>query len=205
MGANSVTTYEIEPDLEFWIPVPRSFPEDNWETAEQWAQDLAELAIPEDPELRKVYEQLALDVANNQIAEAEHTLWFSPEDGHALGTAHLIVLDDEPEKSLAELAMPIYEPATPVQTSEYQSESVGQILQLTSVIAMDARSGDADTAVMPAVGHVRTVARSHGLVFLLEAYDSDLSALSFMMDPMIDFFEAVNFEEDEFDSEMDEN
>ncbi|MNW23764.1 hypothetical protein EDF61_105182 [Arthrobacter sp. JUb115] len=205
MGANSMTTYEIEPDLEFWIPVPRSFPEDNWATAEQWAQDLAELAIPEDPELRKVYEQLALDVANNQIAEAEHTLWYSPEDGHALGTAHLIVLDDDPALSLEELARPDYESAAPVQMSEYHSESLGQIIQLSSVIALDGKREGNGSAVLPAIGHVRTVARSHGLVFLLEAYDSDLSALSFMMDPMIDFFEAVNFEEDEFDSEMDEN
>ncbi|ALG30145.1 hypothetical protein AOZ07_14935 [Glutamicibacter halophytocola] len=200
-----MTTYEIEPDLELWIPVPRSFPEDSWDTAEQWAQDLAEIAIPEDPDLRQVYQQMALDVANNQVAEAEHTLWYSPEDGHAMGTAHLMVLDDDPEKSLAELAMPGYESATPIQSSEYQSDSVGQILQLTAVIAMEVPSEDDGSAVMPAVGHVRTAARSHGLLFLLEAYDAELSTLGFMMDPMIDFFEAVTFVDDELDSEMDEN
>ena len=202
MGANSVTTYEIEPDLEIWIPVPRSFPEDSWDTAEQWAQDLAELAIPEDLELRKVYEQLALDVANNQIAEAEHTLWYSPEDGHALGTAHLIVLDDDPALSLEELAQPDYESAAPVQMSEYHSESLGQIIQLASVIALDGQQEGNGSAVLPAIGHVRTVARGHGLLFLLEAFDSDLSTLNFMMDPMIDLFDAVIFDNVDHESEL---
>ncbi|WP_146114029.1 MULTISPECIES: hypothetical protein [unclassified Arthrobacter] len=205
MGANPVTAYEMEPDLDYWIPVPRSFPGDGWDTAGQWAQDLAELAIPDDADLRHVYQQLALDVANNQVADAEHTLWYSPEDGHAMGTAHLFILDDDAGQSLADLAMPDYESATPVQIREYQSNSVGQILQLTSVIAIDAPRDDDGSAILPAVGHVRTAARSRGLVFLLDAYDSELSTLSFMMDPMVDLFDTVSVYEDEPENETDNN
>ncbi|GAA1892778.1 hypothetical protein GCM10009715_42810 [Paeniglutamicibacter psychrophenolicus] len=197
MGASSVTSYEIAPDLDYWIPVPRSFPEEEWASAEQWAEDLAEVAIPDDVDLRQVYRMMALDVVNNQVAEAEHTLWYSPEDGHAMGTAHLIILDDDTEQSLAELSLPKYESATPIQVKDYESDVFGKIVQTTSTIAVDLPHEDDGAAILPAIGHVRTAARGHGLVFLLEAYDANLATLGFMMDPMVDLFDTVSFEDDD--------
>jgi hypothetical protein len=196
VGASPVILFEIAPDLGYWIPVPRRFPDEEWDSAEQWAEDLAEVAIPSDAALRKTYQQMALDVVNNQVEEAESTLWYSPEDGHAIGTAHLIILDDDMDQSLAELAIPTYESATPVQVEEFQSAVFGQVVQSTSVIAVNLPRDD-ETVMLPAIGHVRTVGRSNGLVFLLEAFDSDLTTLSFMMEPMVNIFETVTFKIDD--------
>lgn len=204
MGASSVIEYEIEPDLEYWLPVPRSFPDEQWDTAEQWAADLAEVAIPESDAMRQAYQLMALDVVNNQVDEAEHTLWYSPEDGHAMGTAHLIVLQDDPGQSLVQLALPTYESVTPAQVEEYGSAVFGQIVQTTSAITLEVPKED-ETVMSPAIGHVRTVGRSHGMVFLLEAFDSDLATLGFMMEPMIALFETVTFGVADDDHDEDEN
>lgn len=196
MGADTVTSYEIQPDLELWIPVPRSFPEADWDTAEQWAEDLSEVAIPRDPELRKTYRELALEVAANQAADADHTLWYSPEDGHAMGTAHLVIEDDDDEASLEELAAPDHDSMSPAQTEEFDSTVFGRIIQSTSVISLDLPRAD-ETVLLPAIGHVRTVGRCKGLVFILEAFDSDLSNLALMMDPMVQLLDTVTIDDSE--------
>ncbi|WP_313810849.1 hypothetical protein [Glutamicibacter sp.] len=200
MGDGPVITYEIDVDLETWIPVPREFPDEDFATAEEWADDLAEAAIRNDDALRKTYRRLALEVANNQFEESSHTFWYSPEDGHALGTAHLTVFEDEPEVNLSEYARPEYESVTPLQLAKFDSAVFGEVVQAASTIASGPIAHD-DLTMSAAIGHIRTVGRSHGFLFVLEAYDADLATLGFMMEPMVELFETVTFgEEDEQDS-----
>ncbi|MNW67033.1 hypothetical protein D3C74_455650 [compost metagenome] len=69
-------------------------------------------------------------------------------------------------------------------------------MQTASTIASEEIAFDQIQA-SAAIGHIRTVGRSHGMIFVLEAYDADLTTLGFMMEPMIEFFEAVSFAEDD--------
>ena len=188
-----MTTYEIEPDLSHWFTVPRGFPGDGFETAEEWADDVAEYAVHGNEELRRIYRALALDVANGQFVESEHTFWYAPDDGHAMGTAHLSIFDDDLGLSLSQLAQPEYESVTPAQMESFESKVFGEVLQVSSTICSDPKTEDG-LQYSTAIGHVRTVGRSHGMVFVLDAYDSDLSTLGFMMTPMADLFEAVSFQ-----------
>ncbi|MBF6670681.1 MULTISPECIES: hypothetical protein [Glutamicibacter] len=191
-----MTAYEIEPDLEFWLPVPREFPGDGFQTPEEWAEDLSQCAIPDDAGLRETYRQLAVDVAVNQFEESSHTFWYSPEDGHALGTAHLAIFEDDPESSLEEIARPEYESVTPLHLESFKSGVFGKVVQTASTIASEEIAFDQIQA-SAAIGHIRTVGRSHGMIFVLEAYDADLTTLGFMMEPMVEFFESVSFAEDD--------
>ncbi|KWR70286.1 hypothetical protein RN04_15775 [Arthrobacter sp. W1] len=191
-----MTTYEIEPDLSTWFTVPREFPGDGFETAQEWADDVAEFAMHDDEDLRRAYRTLALDVANGQFQESDHTFWYAPEDGHAMGTAHLSVMEDDPELELSEIAEPDYESTTPIRVETFQSSVFGDVLQVASTITSDPQSKDG-LQYSSAIGHVRTVGRSQGLVFVLDAYDANLSTLAFMMEPMVDLFEKVSFHTDE--------
>ena len=191
-----MTVYEIEPDLTFWIPVPREFPDDTFETAEEWAEDIATVAIPDDDDLRATYRRLALDVANNQFEDSSHTFWYSPEDGHALGTAHLSIFEDALDLTLEELADPGYESVTPFQKESFTSQVFGTVIQSASTISSDPRAME-NLEASSAIGHIRTVGRSHDMVFVLEAYDADLAVLGFMMEPMVEFFESVSFVDDD--------
>lgn len=196
MGDWPVTTYEIDADLEIWIPVPRQFPDDVFTSAEEWADDLSEAAIPDDQAQRRIYRGLALEVAHNQLEEASHTFWYSPEDGHALGTASLSIFEEEPEINLSEVVRPEYESATPLQIETFESRTFGQVLQAASTISADPIIQD-NVATAPVVGQVRTVGYSKGLLFILDAYDADLATLGFMMKPMLELFEAVTIFDDE--------
>jgi len=194
VGASSVTAYEIEPDLALWLPVPREFPGEGFETPEEWADDLSACAIPDDAALRETYRGLALEVANNQFEASSHTFWYSPEDGHALGTAHLSIYEDDPEQDLQEIARPEYESVTPLQLDRSQSGVFGEVVQVASTISSEQMTQE-NLQSAAAIGHIRTVGRSHGMLFVLEAYDADLTTLGYMMEPMVEFFESVSFAE----------
>lgn len=184
--------YSVEPNLADWLPVPSVFPNEYWNTAEDWAKSIAEAAFEDDVEAREIYHKLAREVAENQNPEADHTFWFSPEDGRSMGTATLNVYVDEPDLSLDEISMPPYESLTRRQVESFFSETFGEVLQSATTFSTEevVVGQPADSIV----GHIRTVGRYAGAVFVINALDSDTSTLALMMEPMIELLESISID-----------
>lgn len=165
-----------------WIHVPLDFPHEQWLNPKAWASDIAAQRFSRGRE-RKQLTRLALEVALALIDDppsdasgdddADLVFWYAPRDGGPHAFAHMTLADPDPEVSGAEgWAMAgADESETPVQMTRYQSEKVGEIVQVASTFRVD------DQTV---AGHICTVAVGQSQVFYLETTSADFMQLARM-------------------------
>jgi len=195
-----MTEYVIDLDEDDWIGVPPGFPYVQWESAADWAADLAAHAVPDDAAERAVFEAMAISIASERPPQVDHTLWFTPLDGRAMGVAYLTVFRQEnPGMSLDDLAVFGIESATPVQIGHFASEPFGEVAQSAATLWLSDVGGDSDDGV---AGSIRTVGIADDMIFMLNAVDENLDVLAHMQQPMLALMESIRLLRT--DAEMDQ-
>lgn len=184
-----MTNYTVEPNLADWIPLPGVFPNETWQTPEEWASSIAEAAIKDDEETRGLFRKYAIDVIQHRNDQADHSFWFAPEDGSSMGVATLNVYVDEPGMTLEEVVAPPYESLSRQQFDSVASETFGEIIQsFTTFSTEQIVPGEPARSV---VGHIRMAGRAGRGLFVLNAFDSDTVTLAIMVDPMVELLESI--------------
>lgn len=201
--------YEVQADPALWIPVPLSFPTEEWTSREQFLDELPRrLAAdfgdaPEREEwLRGVAAAiLAVPVPFEAVRER---FWYFPLDRPQVAIAHLTVVPREilGSEPLDVLVLSGGDTLVGAQRLDrLQSAVFGEVVRglETHESGVDApRDEDVDapagTDAVPAgiVGVARLAGEIHGMVFLLEVVDPDLVKVGEMLDDLQALLESIS-------------
>lgn len=208
--------YEVQADPALWIPVPLSFPTEEWTSREQFLDELPRrLAAdfgdaPEREEwLRGVAAAiLAVPVPFEAVRER---FWYFPIDRPQVAIAHLTVVPREILGSdpLDVLVLSGGDTLVGAQRLErLPSESFDEVVlglethesgveapRDADTDAATEDSADSETAPPGIVGVARLAGEIHGMVFLLEVVDPDLVKVGEMLDDLQALLESISIGE----------
>ncbi|GAA5035304.1 hypothetical protein ACFQRL_00670 [Microbacterium fluvii] len=166
--------YSIELDHRLWMPVPLSFPWNDYESPERWAADIAHdllqgLGAP--PEVQQALEDTALHHAlvAPPLPEAIERFWRRPEAGAPDRLVHLYAL--ETDAFAAE------------ELVEISRVGIGGLVQTVTVLEETGFDVALRVVLLLEVGEspiavVRLIGTGGGGALMLEQIDADLGAVA---------------------------